>query len=475
MLDTIYVSLDTWKDEQRTPTVLLLSSCAPRAFSAGGDVVMTQKLGGREAGMFFQYEYGINHYLATLQAKIPVIAVMDGTTLGGGVGISLHNRFRVCTERTSLAMPETQIGFTPDVGVSHFLASCVDGGLPFGAYMGLTGTRVHGADVFYLGFATHYIHSSFLPTLIDILSSPNPSIPGSNNENNNVEVLDILNHYCQLSLNMNSKSNSGCFSLQYPARVMNIIDHCFSQPTVELIVQSLQSTRLNTSTNDQIVHDFLSQTLKLLYNMSPTSMKITLEVLQRASATHNKLVADSSNSSSSSSNSGNNGGFGLIEALVVEARVCPMICLHSSDYRTGVRHLLIDKKKGRPVWNPDTIQEVDISKMRSTFFDIKDPSNYLPYWVIDPETTRDALSGYNLYALPTQAEILAEIQGPFINARNRDHKHLVRGVGYADVIEYFEKLGSSNPRFDIYKRPGLIQKIWFVLRRNYSDSFDSKL
>lgn len=143
-----------WRDDPAVEAVLI-DHAEGRGFCAGGDVVMLRESGlddGMAARAFFHAEYRLNHQLFTY-AK-PVVAFMDGITMGGGVGISQPARWRVATENTRFAMPETAIGLFPDVGGGWYLSR-----LPgrVGQFMALTGARLDGAECKYLGLATHYI------------------------------------------------------------------------------------------------------------------------------------------------------------------------------------------------------------------------------------------------------------------------------------------------------------------------------
>jgi 3-hydroxyisobutyryl-CoA hydrolase len=137
-----------------------------RAFCAGGDVAWLAQRnregteGQQESKDYFALEYKLDHLISTYSK--PYVAFIDGITMGGGVGLSLHAPFRIATENTVFAMPETTIGFFPDVGASFFLPR-MDGQL--GAYCALTSEQLKGPSVFYAGIATHYIHSSSLPDL----------------------------------------------------------------------------------------------------------------------------------------------------------------------------------------------------------------------------------------------------------------------------------------------------------------------
>lgn len=151
-----------WRGDPRVELVLL-DHAGERGFCAGGDIRMLAQSGakdGLEAREFFFTEYRLNHLLFTYPK--PVVAVMDGVTMGGGVGLALPARYRIATERTTFAMPETGIGLFPDVGGGWHLPR-----LPgrAGLWLALTGARLKAADCLALGIATHVVASEALPAL----------------------------------------------------------------------------------------------------------------------------------------------------------------------------------------------------------------------------------------------------------------------------------------------------------------------
>jgi len=152
-------ALLAWRDDQAVEAVLIDHS-GERGFCAGGDIRMLAESGagdGREAREFFFTEYRLNHLLFAYPK--PVVAFIDGVTMGGGVGISMPARFRVATERTTFAMPETGIGLFPDVGGGWHLPR-----LPHnaGLWLALTGARIKAADCIALGIATDFERSENL-------------------------------------------------------------------------------------------------------------------------------------------------------------------------------------------------------------------------------------------------------------------------------------------------------------------------
>ena len=160
MVHAMTGALVQWRDDDAVKAVLIDHS-EGRGFCAGGDIAFLRNSALTDDGVsgrrFFHDEYQLNHLLFTY-AK-PVVAFMDGITMGGGVGISLPATYRVATEATRLAMPETGIGLFPDVGGGWYLSR-----LPgrVGAYLALTGARLDGAECLALGLATHYLPSDKL-------------------------------------------------------------------------------------------------------------------------------------------------------------------------------------------------------------------------------------------------------------------------------------------------------------------------
>jgi enoyl-CoA hydratase len=168
MVDAMIEALLVWRDDPSVQAVIIDHSLSPdgdpklsRGFCSGGDIAFLRNSaltdGGVSGTKFFHDEYQLNHLLFTY-AK-PVVAFMDGITMGGGVGISQPARFRVATENTRLAMPETGIGLFPDVGGGWFLSRLKD---RIGQFLALTGARIDGVDCLWTGLATHYLPSAAL-------------------------------------------------------------------------------------------------------------------------------------------------------------------------------------------------------------------------------------------------------------------------------------------------------------------------
>ena len=168
MVVAIREALESWRDAGLR--AVTIESASERAFCAGGDIrqVRTHALAGEHdvSMRFFATEYAVNALLGSY--PVPVVALVGGICMGGGMGLSVHGPYRVVAPGASFAMPETKIGFFPDVGGSHFLPR-----LPgaVGRYLGLTGARVDAADALALGIATHACTAADLARLPELIAS----------------------------------------------------------------------------------------------------------------------------------------------------------------------------------------------------------------------------------------------------------------------------------------------------------------
>ncbi|CAN7011183.1 unnamed protein product [Brassica oleracea var. botrytis] len=241
-----------YKDDPRVKLVILKGQ--GKAFCAGGDVrpVICDIVQGkwRLGADFFSDQYTLNYIMATY-SKIQ-ISIMNGIVMGGGAGVSIHGRFRIATEKTVFAMPETELGLFPDVGASYFLSR-----LPgfFGEYVGLTGARLDGAEMLACGLATHFVPSTRLTALEADLCRVGSNDPDTFSSK-------ILNAYTQ---HPHLKQHSA-----YHRHVLDVIDKCFSRRTAEEIISALEREAI------QEPDEWISATLRALKKASPASLKISL-------------------------------------------------------------------------------------------------------------------------------------------------------------------------------------------------------
>ena len=236
----VLAALEQWRGDAEV-RVVTIDHAEGRGFCAGGDIRMLAESGakdGAEARQFFFTEYRMNHRLFTYAKD--VVAFMDGITMGGGVGLSQPCRFRIATENTRFAMPETGIGLFPDVGGGWYLSR-----LPgrIGQYLALTGHRLDGAECHALGLATHYLPAGALDEAkARIAEGPQA-------------VLDAL-------------------AVPAPeARIIaqrEVIDRLFASDRLEEVFAALEA---DTS-------DFARDTLATLRTKSPQTMKVSLKLLQ---------------------------------------------------------------------------------------------------------------------------------------------------------------------------------------------------
>ena len=249
---------------------------------------------------FFGEEYRLNRSIADYPK--PYIALLDGVTMGGGVGISVHGDFRVVSERTLFAMPETGIGLFPDVGGGWFLPRCPG---ELGTYLALTGVPVKAADCIYIGAATHFMPSDSLEAM-----------------RNDLLALEFSGDAADLISRLLARYATRCGSAPL-ADHRSMIDRAFSCDTIEDILAVLKGEG----------GGFGEETAAVLDHRSPTSLKVTLEMMRRGARCAS-----------------------LAEDLEMEFTMVQSFML-ADDFFEGVRALLVDKDRA-PKWSPMTLDEV---------------------------------------------------------------------------------------------------------------------
>ncbi|KAJ7345534.1 hypothetical protein JRQ81_001484 [Phrynocephalus forsythii] len=313
MIRQIYPQLKTWEQDPDT-FLIIIKGAGGKAFCAGGDIrAVTEagRSGNRLAQDFFREEYILNNAIGS--CRKPYVALIDGITMGGGVGLSVHGQFRVATEKTLFAMPETAIGLFPDVGGGYFLPK-----LPgkLGYFLALTGFRLKGRDVHKAGVATHFIEAEKMAAVEkDLLELKSPS------KENVAGVLDSYHKKCKFDQEKE-------FIL---GEHMDKINSLFSAKSMEEIIQKL--------TKDG--SPFALQQLETIAKMSPTSLKMTFRQLTEGAS------------------------LSLQDVLIMEYRLS-QACMRGHDFYEGVRAVLIDKDQS-PKWEPATLEEVTDEFLDSCF------------------------------------------------------------------------------------------------------------
>ena len=309
--------LRAWANDPAVHAVLIRGA-EGRAFCAGGDVRAIYEAGRGIAGdraltaTFFREEYELIRRIHRYPK--PYIAIIDGITMGGGAGVSVNGRYRIATERTMLAMPETGIGLFPDVGATRFLNLCPG---HVGRYLGLTGARLGPADALYCGFATHFVPRARVPALLAALERA-------------AEIEETLAAF---------HVDPGAAPL---AERRDGIDRCFDSDSVEAILDAL--TREAAAGGDD--GEWASETRAGLLTKSPTSLKITLRQL---------IVGQ---------------GFDIEAALALEYRLTQHV-MHGHDFYEGVRAALVDKDQ-KPRWRPAMLAAVTDAMIDAYFAPLDD-------------------------------------------------------------------------------------------------------
>ncbi len=309
-------ALVKWRDDEAVEAVIIDHS-EGRGFCAGGDIRMLAESGahdGTEARQFFHTEYRLNHLLFTY-AK-PVVAFMDGITMGGGVGISQPAKYRVATEHTRFAMPETGIGLFPDVGGGWYLPR-LEGRV--GVYLALTGARLDGAECLALGLATHYLPSEKLAEAKARIAQHPDRIGG------------ILG---ELSVTAP------------PAAIMQHIDRInrlFASDSYEEILAALEADG----------GEWAEKELATLHGKSPQTCKVALRQLKEGGEMHDFAAQ-------------------MTQEYAIGSRVVQM-----HDFIEGVRALIVDKDNS-PKWDPPTPEAVTDDWIDAIFAPLPENEKWTP-------------------------------------------------------------------------------------------------
>lgn len=286
---------------------VLLRGAGDKAFCAGGDLralYQSFKSSGSLHREFFVAEYALDYLLYSYPK--PYVVLMDGITMGAGMGIAQGSTLRVVGDRTRIAMPEVAIGFFPDVGASYFL-SRLPGAL--GVYLALTGVQIRGADALYSQLADVYLPPAAIASLSDDLAA-----------------LDWSDDpRADLRRFIRARAAQGL-----PAPTLSVlrpgIDDHFSRPTVRAILASLEA-----ETRGEYA-DWAGQTAKLMHGRSPTMQSVTLRQLQRGK------------------------DMSLAACFRMEFGMAQQ-CFEQGDFLEGVRALIIDKDNSSR-WTPSRIEDV---------------------------------------------------------------------------------------------------------------------
>jgi enoyl-CoA hydratase len=335
-------ALLAWRDDPSIRAILIDHAPGTRGFCAGGDIRMIAESGakdGKEARAFFHTEYRLNHLL--FHYPKPVIALIDGVTMGGGVGISMPARFRVATENTTYAMPETGIGLFPDVGGGWYLPRKPG---QIGMWLALTGARLKAADCLIAGIATHFIESSKLPALKQALLEP-PPLSGAGAGGADAPVSADASASDRppsqpspargegyIAQTLGGFASSAGKPKELTPENIERINRIFALDSVEQIFAALEADG----------GDWAKAQLATLRTKSPQTLKVTFRQL-RAGA---KMTS-------------------FADEMRQEYRIAVRVSSRH-DFQEGVRAVVIDKDN-KPAWNPASLQGVSDALLDEIF------------------------------------------------------------------------------------------------------------
>jgi enoyl-CoA hydratase len=316
MCRLITQALVDWRDDPAVELVLL-DHAGERGFCAGGDIRMLAESGagdGKAAREFFFTEYRLNHLL--FEYRKPVVVIMDGITMGGGVGLAMPSGFRIATERTTFAMPETGIGLFPDVGGGWHLPR-----MPghIGLWLALTGARIKAADCELVGVATDFI------------------------ESRNVEAFKagvIADPGRMETLLTELEGDAGRPPL---AQHQDEIERIFSLPSVEAIVAALKAAD----------SDWAREQLKVLATKSPQTLKVAFRQLQLGGQ-----------------------AVSFAENMAMEYRIGARV-VQRHDFLEGVRAVIVEKDNA-PNWDPPTLEGVTEDMLDAIFAPLPSSEAWTP-------------------------------------------------------------------------------------------------
>ncbi|MDP4005485.1 enoyl-CoA hydratase/isomerase family protein [Methylobacterium sp. NEAU K] len=304
MVVAIDAALDRFAADPAVAAILLTGE-GERGLCAGGDLrSLYDSPDTAFAETFWRDEYRLDSRIAAYEK--PFVAVMDGITMGGGVGLAGHAAHRIVTERSRIAMPETGIGYLPDVGGTWLLPRAPG---EIGTYLGLTGEPVSAADAIFCRLADVMVPSQGLPGLIEALAALAP-------DTGDAGVRDVVDRLAQ---------DPGPAPL---AAHRAVIDRCFAFDMVDEILSAL----------DADGSDFAAATRRTLLTKAPSSLVLTLCLL--------RLGRGASN----------------LEACLEREFHASLALLTEGDFREGIRAAVIDKDRS-PRWNPPTLEAVDPARI----------------------------------------------------------------------------------------------------------------
>ena len=318
MCEAISAALLEWRGDERVEAVIL-DHAEGRGFCAGGDVAMVRRSaledGGKAGRAFFDAEYRMNHLLFTYPK--PVIAFMDGVTMGGGVGLALPARYRIATENTLFAMPEGAIGLFPDVGAGWYLPRLTG---RIGQFLALTGARLDGAECLWSGLATHYFTSERLTAAKERMAAEPAAIEAA--------LADLSTDPPAARLAGNAER----------------IDRLFASDRLEDILAALAADP----------SEWAAKELKAVAAKCPTTAKVALRQFAESASKRD-----------------------FAEEMALEYRLAARMMMRP-DFAEGVRAVLVDKDNA-PRWDPPAAEGVTDEMLDAIFAPLPPDEEWTPF------------------------------------------------------------------------------------------------
>ncbi|KAI9304868.1 ClpP/crotonase-like domain-containing protein [Cunninghamella echinulata] len=357
MFEKYYSYIKEWEESKDVKLIFLKGNNygERRLVSAGGDVKsLVEYIKNKDPRLFdmVDFQFKVFHYAQTL--KTPYISVLDGITMGAGAGLTINTPFRIATEHTVFAMPETAIGLFPDVGACFYFPR-LDGEL--GTYLAMTGQTIKSHDVYYAGLASHFVPSSKLDELESLLIKLDTD--------DHEQINSVINEFAIQHMDDENK-NQQHYTLC--GEIRKTIDRCFKYDSAEEIVNALEKDGSS----------FAKKARDTILTRSPTSVKIILKNL--------RLGRD----------------MGVADCLALEHQLWQK-CLLGHDFTEGVISHLVLKKQ--PEWKPRTLPELDDKTFVKEYYDT--PSKFSIKFFNDINYLTHP---HQHFALPSEKEIRFAIQ-----------------------------------------------------------------
>ncbi|WWC89284.1 uncharacterized protein L201_004205 [Kwoniella dendrophila CBS 6074] len=332
MVNLLSKKIKNWRELESCKVII--GTGDQRAFCAGGDVkqlVLDLKEGKDTALPFFKSEFELNWTLGRLGK--PYVSVIDGVTMGGGAGLSLPANIRIATPRTIFAMPETKIGYAPDVGSNYYLAQ-LDGSV--GAWLAVTGQELYGRAVYELGIATHYVTPNLLPTIInEITQLDSPSLQ---------QISSLISSYTSepssTSLSSESSKTNPDGYTPITGEIREFLDKTFGLKSIPEINNALTKSQNDDSLSEE-TRKWAKKQQDIMNSRSPTSTAVALTGYRKAKESRRldrTLLNDIS----------------MATAFAGPKK-------STEDFIKGVSSVLIDRSSSPPEWIPGNLNDSKLS------------------------------------------------------------------------------------------------------------------